>query len=827
MPASASTLLKRLTVFTSQLDKYDYFILLSISIYAIIFSYFTWLKHYTFSSYAGDLGIFNQAFYTTAFHGKLFYYTVENYVNPSGTYFAIHFSPILFTLVPFYIINPRPETLLILQSWILALGALPLYLIVKETAKDKKLALLAGLAYLLYPALQGANWFDFHPQAFYPLLIFSSYYFFIKEHWVPCMIFTLLTLMVMEWSAFMIIVLSANLLLMELRLDHFKSLKRKTVLAFIKCLATMKRSVVLISMITLAAVWWFLAKYIQSAFPLDPTFRQFIRATQNWKVLFGTEYGDFEPLFQIPLYILLHPQQAFSALLYDYHIKFLYLILLYAPLLFIPFRSKLSLSGIILLIPALLSNYRPMYVIGNQYALHILPLVFLAFVDGLKDLYNNKKLGRSLMTATLLIIFSTSPISPLSYAFLNEAQLLWYPKNPLAVDETVEAMHQLVRLIPPDASVLATNSLFPHVSSRLNAYAISPWVWSYNPNIVAEYLSHLINKSDYVLLRASESMIGAGRYVLDAVNNDPSFGIYAIGGNAILFKRGYRGHIINLDPYPKIILASQDLSVGRNAIVVEFPELAVFYPRTAGEGNVVYGPYIILPPGTYRATFTIKVMGEVEGYVARLDVANNYGKEVLAKKYVYGFMLEQQEWVNVTLIFRSEKLLTSTEFRVFASGFADLYVSRVIVERLQLIDVFSMTFNYKDLLYGRNTTLDKGFLLHPRSFTDDVFWYGPYITLPPGRYEAKFYFKISPDPREGDRILTLDVVSDFRKGPGIILSKTDVSDAEMKDLGFGWYEVKVAFDVKTELRDVEFRGLKPSPNYDIYLAYILVEKVGD
>jgi uncharacterized membrane protein len=826
MPVSVPTLLRHLKAFISQRDRYDYLIFVSILIYAIVFSYFTCLKHYTFSSYAGDLGIFNQAFYTTVFHGKLFYYTVENYVNPSSTYFAIHFSPILFTLVPFYAINPRPETLLILQSWILALGAFPLYLMVKETVKDKKLALLAGLAYLLYPALQGANWFDFHPQAFYPLLIFSMYYFFVKERWVPYTIFTLLTLMVMEWSVFMLIVLSANLLLMELRLDHFKSLKGKTVLATIKCLVKRKKIVILTSTIALAVAWWFFVDCIQNTFfPLDPNFRPFIRATKNWKVLFGTESGDFEPLLQIPLYTLFHPQQAFNALLYDYHIKFLFIMLLFAPLLFIPFRSKLVLSSIALLIPALLSNHRELYMIGNQKALHILPLVFLAFVDGLKNIPNGKKLGSSLMIATLLFIVSTSPISPMSYAFLNEVQLLWYPKSPLTVNENVESMHQMIKLIPSNASVLATNSLFPHVSNRLNAYAIPAWVWDYNPSMVAEYLSHLINKSDYVLLRVPECRTGEGSYVLSVVSNDPSFSIYAIGGEALLFKRGYNGEVIDLRPYPKVFLATQDLSLGQKAIKVEFPSPVVFYPKVVGEGTVVYGPYIVLPPGTYRVTFTIKVMEEVEGHVATLDIANNYGKEILAKKYVYGFMLKSQEWIDIALIFHSDKLLTSAEFRVFASGLADLYVSKVTVERLQLTDAFSMTFNYKDLLYKGNTTSDKGLLLHPRSFTDDVFWYGPYVTLPPGRYEVSFYLKVLPNPKEGDRILTLDVVSDFRKGLGIMLSKIDVNDKEMKDLGSGWYEVKVAFDAETELRDVEFRGLRPSPNYDIYLAYIYVERV--
>jgi uncharacterized membrane protein len=794
---------------------------ISILVYSIVFSHFTCLKHYVFSSYAGDLGIFNQAFYTTVFHGKLFYYTVENYVNPTGSYFAIHFSPILFILVPFYAICPRPETLLILQSCILSLGALPLYLIVKKMIGDNKLALFASLSYLLYPALQGANWFDFHPQAFYPLLIFSTYYFFIEERWKLFMTFTALTLIVMEWSAFMVTVFSINLLLMEV-LSHSALLKIKQ-RSILKSLVA-KKNIVLVSTVVLSIIWWFFVEYVQNTFfPLDPTFRPLIRATANWKVLYGTDSEDLQPLLSMPVYVLLHPQRALNALLYDYHVKFLYFILLFAPLLFLPLRSSLFLSPIALLIPFLLSNLRGYYMIGNQYPLHVLPFIFLAFVDGLKKVSNGKRVGGLIVIVSLLFIISTSPISPLSQAFANEVRLFGYPPCSLTVDENVIVIHRLIDLIPSNASVLATNSLFPHVSSRLSAYAIPAWWWELCPDEFSMYLSSLINKSDYILLRVSECVRGHGSYVLNKVSRDQSFGLYAVGAEVLLFKRGYSGKVLNLDSYPKAFLAYQDMHLGRNAIRIEYPEPVVFYPKVAGKGVVVYGPYAVLPPGAYRVTFILRTGEATEGCVAKLDVANDYGREILAKGYVYGFMLEPQKWVNATLTFHSDKLLISAEFRIFAYGLADLYVSKIIVERLQPTHVFSTAFNYEDLLC-KNAVLDRGLLLHPRSFVDDVFWYGPYVALPPGRYEVKLYLKIVPPPKEGESVLTIDVVSGFRGTSGVVLAKIDVDTARTKSIGLDWYELKVAFNTTTELRDVEFRGLRPSPYYDIYLAYILVEK---
>jgi|GEM_PF-6099664 len=73
--------------------------------------------------------------------------------------------------------------------------------------------------------------------------------------------------------------------------------------------------------------------------------------------------------------------------------------------------------------------------------------------------------------------------------------------------------------------------------------------------------------------------------------------------------------------------------------------------------------------------------------------------------------------------------------------------------------------------------------------------------------------------------MTLDVVWGMREGPSVVLLKADVDKAKMKDLGLGWYEVLLTFETEAELKDVEFRGINPSPNYDICLAYISLSNV--
>jgi uncharacterized membrane protein len=87
---------------------------LAVFVYIIVMSSIAILKQYAFLTSGFDLGIFNQAFHTTLFDGKLFYETGDLSFNPGGSFFGVHFSPILFLLLPFYAIHPSAENLLVM-----------------------------------------------------------------------------------------------------------------------------------------------------------------------------------------------------------------------------------------------------------------------------------------------------------------------------------------------------------------------------------------------------------------------------------------------------------------------------------------------------------------------------------------------------------------------------------------------------------------------------------------------------------------------------------------------------------------------------------------
>jgi len=793
-----------------------YLVLLFVAIvtYGIVFSYFTVLKHNVFQSNAWDLGIFDQSLYTTVHNGKLFYNTVELYLNSGGSYFTVHFSPILFLLLPVYAINSSPTTLLIIQSFALSLGALPLYLIAKKLLQSNKTAFMLAIAYLLYPALQGANWYDFHTAALLPVLFFSLCYFMITQRWklyFPCV---LLAVMVEEHAVFAVLIIAAYYFFASGNIKSFPKLTKPLV---------MDGKMASIITLLICIVYYAISIYVKSYFPIDPNYVELLKATASYSVL-GLK-GD-PTLF--PFYVISNPQNAFNALMYDYPLKFLYMIFLFGPLLFIPFKSKLTVGVIGLLALFLFSNYEAYYLIGNQYPLYVVPLIFMAAIYGLRkiDIHFRTPLLKTMLVVTLLFIISTSPISPISNTFAREG-LLWYPTTSLKQNENTVSLNDLVNVIPSNASVLTQNKIFPHVSHRINAYAI-PLDSTTNDT---KYIRRLINSSEYVLLDLSSQEANT-KFVLDEITLNNSYGLYALASNAILFKRGFQGEpmFAHYTEY-RTISAYEDLFVAPVTQNVSDPSSTngkvVLCPRDS-KGYFMYGPYTYLLQGLYEATFTVKVGEHNNSRVGWCDVSSNFSRSVLAKKNIFGFELQSNEWTNFTVSFATTKLITGIEFRAFSDGIADIYIDKVTVKRISpnaTSDIGVQILSSSNLSLLSGYVNDDSFLVHQQNTTSSGFWCGPYMALPAGKYRATFLLSISPSTQKTDEhVLTLSISANSGKDT---YAKYEIrtSDFLNKDNVADWQEFTLEFITRDNVENVEFTGLEASSNFDIYLAYIKVEKL--
>lgn len=125
--------------------------------YGLLFSFFTIRQHQSFGSHTFDLGIYNHLFWNNI-HGKWLASTLVR----GGNHVAAHFDPILILLSPIYAIHPKAETILVLQAFWLALGAVPLYLLAKRKLESPWHAVALAFVFLVFPAMHGANIYDFH-----------------------------------------------------------------------------------------------------------------------------------------------------------------------------------------------------------------------------------------------------------------------------------------------------------------------------------------------------------------------------------------------------------------------------------------------------------------------------------------------------------------------------------------------------------------------------------------------------------------------------------------------------------------------------------------
>jgi uncharacterized membrane protein len=176
-PAGGKELFSALKRFDARTQLWMAWMLLTLFmlVYALEMSYQAVLRYETFKATAFDLGNMDQVLWNTI-HGRLFQFTnqaIDWYGPP--TRLAVHFEPIILPLSLLYAFGADPRILLVFQTVVLALGAVPVFLLTRKYLPEwPLLATFMVLAYLLAPALLGLNIFDFHPLSLAtPLLLYA------------------------------------------------------------------------------------------------------------------------------------------------------------------------------------------------------------------------------------------------------------------------------------------------------------------------------------------------------------------------------------------------------------------------------------------------------------------------------------------------------------------------------------------------------------------------------------------------------------------------------------------------------------------------------
>ncbi len=467
-------------------------VILLIVAYALFFSAYTLTRHRAFMTMGADLGNVDQAVWSTT-QGRPLQYT--NW--PGQTIrFGDHFEPILLLVSIFYFLHSGPETLLVLQSVVLALGAWPIYRLAGRRLKSDWMGVLFALVYLLFPGLEAANVFDFHAVALASTFLAWAFWSLEEGRYRQFVAWALLAMSCKEEMPLLIAMMGLWL--------WVRGQRRLGAVAFV------------------GGVAWTLLAFLVIIPSLNT------RDTNLY-------LGRYDHLGQGPKDMLVnlvtHPGIYVSTLTEPLKIRYLLK-------LFFPTGYLALLAPHVLLLAApsfainMLSNRPHMIALESfHYAAPIAPFVVIAGAYGMASLVRGmgrvfRHVDRSFLLA---VLGSCVLLLTMFYHWTNG-------KTPLAHDfawpqvgEHERLGHRLIERIPDDASVSAQNQLNPHLTQRPKVY-IFPRLED------AEYV--LVDVTAYPYVEPVEVFHTAVRDLL----TDPGFGVVMANDGYILFQRGAGSH---------------------------------------------------------------------------------------------------------------------------------------------------------------------------------------------------------------------------------------------------------------------------------------------
>lgn len=400
------------------------------STYFVLYSILSVLRHVTYHSFGPDLGIFDQVFWNTT-QGRFLESTMSLVQAQPHSYLADHFSPIYLLLMPPYLLIPRPETLLVIQTLFLALGVWPLYLLARLKLEPGFQRLAWVLVYFLFLPVAFINLFDFHELALAVLPLGFAIYFLEKGRSGWFLVSLASTFLIKEELPLVGVGFGAYILLA----------KRDWKLG----LGTLAGSL---------AAFLAIVRVIIPAFG-GGSYEYFARRLNYRYAVLGSTPQE------IVTNAFTHPGRLANLLFQAQKLKFLVGI-------FGPVLGLTALSGFaaILVLPTLaillLSNYAPQYAFTSHYSAPLIPLVIGTSILGVARLRPSWRgpAAAAVLASSLVfsILFGDLPFS----RHFNPRMFESEPRYAAFVGN--------LDRIPPDASVAAENNLTPHLSHRRLIY---------------------------------------------------------------------------------------------------------------------------------------------------------------------------------------------------------------------------------------------------------------------------------------------------------------------------------------------------------------------
>ncbi|MBI4089192.1 MAG: DUF2079 domain-containing protein [Candidatus Levybacteria bacterium] len=414
--------------------KHELILVFFILVYVFYFTTASFFRYDNFYTGRFDLGNMDQTVWNTI-NGRIFQASSD--LIPLSRLSA-HADFMLILLSPFYLLWSHPKMLLLIQTVVLSFGAIFVFLIGKEILKNKNLALIFSILYLMNPLLQLTNLYDFHAVTLSTTFLLASFYFLIKKKYFLLVIFLLLSGITKEQVWIIVSIFGIPLLFK-------KDMKLKILGA----------GIMLFSLF----IFGLLGYLIWYAIPQS-------LGREHFAVSYYSDFGD-SPL-QVIKTIIFSPQKILSTVFKEDRLE--YLKQLFIPLGFISFLNPLALVfSIPDLFINLLSKNPQLHQIYYQYTANITPFIFISAIYGVKIFIKwFPKIPKFFISFYLIIftLLSSFLFGPLPGGKNSNLDMFTKPQPKKQIIEN------FISRIPQKHSVAATNNLGSHASQRRDIYTI-------------------------------------------------------------------------------------------------------------------------------------------------------------------------------------------------------------------------------------------------------------------------------------------------------------------------------------------------------------------
>ena len=347
--------------------------------------------------------------------------------NELLSHFEVHFSPIYYVLLPFYMIFRCPEFLLAAQAIVAFSAVIPLALICIRWRYDELNIFLICAVFVSLPYLTGGCFYDFHENAFLPPVLLWLFYFLEKKHLLGTIIAAVIALCIKEDAGLYLICIGVYALLNK-NYSKFDS-----------------------ALLLITGICGFI-----SVTSFINTYGEGIKTNRYDMLLMDGQ----ESLTDVVLNVIKNPAFVLSKMLSEEKLRFVLYVTM--PLGFACFRTR-RLCDYMLFVPLLLVNlatdYTYQYDINFQYVFGTGTIMVFLFARNLRYIRKKRKLLVFALGAAIILCFAANGSR---YRQNFENQSVYRDMN--------DATDKILAELPNDASITATTYLIPHLYDNKEVY---------------------------------------------------------------------------------------------------------------------------------------------------------------------------------------------------------------------------------------------------------------------------------------------------------------------------------------------------------------------